>query len=75
MLLLMRKWRANQALSLDLLVESMAAKVLVEFFLLHRLNLKLLVAASNVTRRGLALLSGFRAFQYNMFSWHNGCEK
>jgi len=52
----------------------MPTKVFVELLLLNRLGLRFLVSSAHVTRRGLALFSRLRAFQNNMFPWHNGEE-
>ncbi len=58
-------------LALDFLVQCMPTKVLVELLLLNRFGLRFLVSSAHITRRGLALFSRLRAFQNNMFPWHN----
>ncbi len=48
--------------TLDFLVHGMPTEVFVEFLLLHRFGLRLLVARGHVTGRRFALLARFRTF-------------
>ena len=48
--------------------------MLVELLLLNRFGLRFLISSAHVARRGLALFSRLRAFQNNMFPWHNGVK-